>query len=76
MPVLVILILMDIAVLGMVMYFVLNEKPKHHIAQHPFVTEAEEKARTWQIETVSDSEAAEAAQKTEEKSDQASSAES
>lgn len=71
MPVLVLLILLDIVVLGIVMYFVLSEKPRHHTTPHPFVIEAqkaEEKARTWQIETVSDTEAAsQSAEKVEEK---------
>jgi hypothetical protein len=73
MPVLVLLILLDIAVMGLIMYAVMREKPKHITTTHPFVIEAqknEEKARTWQIETVSDAEAAEKTEKVEEKADQ------
>jgi cytoskeletal protein RodZ len=72
MPVLVLLILIDIAVMGILMYFVLSEKPKHHTTPHPYVTEAEkpeEKGHTWAVETISDKEAAE---KAEEKTDQPS----
>lgn len=72
MPILILLIVIDIAVMGLVMYFVLIEKPKHHITPHPFVTDAqktEEKGHTWAVETISDEEAAEEAK---EKSDQPS----
>jgi len=63
MPILVLLILLDVVVLGIVMYFVLNEKPKQHGTAHPYVTEArqnEEKARAAQQEA-----ARNAAEKTE-----------
>lgn len=68
MPVLVLLILMDIVVLGFVMYVVKTEKPREHNASHPFVTEArqaEEKAR---LEAAAREK--EAAEKVEEKADQ------
>jgi hypothetical protein len=61
MPVLVLLILLDIAVLALIMYVVKVEKPAEHTATHPFVIEAreaEEKARL---------EAAKTAEKIEEK---------
>ncbi len=70
MPVLILLILLDVAVMGMVMYFVMNEKPKQHTSSHPYVTDAqksEEKGHTWAVETISDKEAAE---KAEEKPEQ------
>lgn len=61
MSVLILLIIVDLIVIGIVMYFVMNERPKHQTEPHPFVVEAhkmEEKAAEL-----------EAAAKTEEKAE-------
>jgi hypothetical protein len=67
MPVLALLILIDLTVIGIVMYFVLSEKPKQHTTSHPFVTEAQKNEEKAHREASSDKETPE---KTEEKTDQ------
>ena len=68
MPVLVLLILLDIVVLGIIMYIVKAEKPREHTATHPFVTEAREAEEKARLEAAAREK--EAAEKVEEKTDQ------
>lgn len=58
MGVLILLIVIDLLIIGIMMYFVMSEKPTHREHYVPPEPAEQQEAREWAVQTTSDAEAA------------------